>query len=178
LKLTWLAETSQASFTPITCVHYDNIMTKVKLDEGDKFENFVNYASKVDLIIQKENLYELEIPFFQTEYDLIGEPDMAQLKKGDVIQILRKGYYVCDAPYDAATRQPCVLFNIPDGTKTEKPTALKTANTAAAGDTSNASGTVVASGAEVDQLVEQIVQQGETVRELKANKSTPKVNKM
>ncbi len=47
LKLTWLAETSQAPLTPVTCVHYDNIMSKKKLDEGDKFENFVNYASKV-----------------------------------------------------------------------------------------------------------------------------------
>jgi hypothetical protein len=28
-------------------------MTKVKLDEGDKFENFVNYASKVNIKISK-----------------------------------------------------------------------------------------------------------------------------
>ena len=47
LKLTWLAEITQAQLTPVTCIHYDNIMTKVKLDEGDTFENFVNYASKV-----------------------------------------------------------------------------------------------------------------------------------
>jgi bifunctional glutamyl/prolyl-tRNA synthetase len=54
LKLTWLAETSQAPLIPVTCIHYDNIMTKVKLDEGDTFENFVNYASKVNIIILKE----------------------------------------------------------------------------------------------------------------------------
>lgn len=47
LKLTWLAETSQASLTPVICVHYENIMTKPKLDEGDKFESFVNINSKV-----------------------------------------------------------------------------------------------------------------------------------
>jgi len=47
LKLTWLAQTNLAPLTPVTCVHYDNIMTKEKLDEGDTFENFVNYASKV-----------------------------------------------------------------------------------------------------------------------------------
>jgi len=154
LKLTWLAETSQAPLTPVTCVHYDNIMTKVKLDEGDKFENFVNYASK-------------------TEYDIIGEPDLAQLKQGDIIQILRKGYYICDTPYDAATQQSCRLLNIPDGGTKEKPTSLKATDTAAkaAGDTSKSS---VTSGPEVDQLIEQIVQQGEKVRELKTNKSTPK----
>jgi bifunctional glutamyl/prolyl-tRNA synthetase len=105
---------------------------------------------------------------------------MAQLKQGDIIQILRKGYYICDAPYDATTQQPCRLLNIPDGTKTEKPTALKTTNTAgaAAGDTSNSSTTTVALGPAVDQLTEQIVQQGEKVRELKTNKSTPKVDKI
>lgn len=100
---------------------------------------------------------------------------MAQLKKGDIIQILRKGYYICDASYDAANKKPCRLLNIPDGTKKEKPTGLKTTTTAAAA--GDASGTTAASGPEVDQLNEQITQQGEKVRDLKANKSTPKVNK-
>ena len=47
LKVTWVAETSQAPLTPVNCIHFDNIMTKAKLDEGDKFEDFVNYHSKV-----------------------------------------------------------------------------------------------------------------------------------
>lgn len=45
--MTWLAETSLAPLTPVTCVHFENIMTKAKLDDGDKFEDFVNYHSKV-----------------------------------------------------------------------------------------------------------------------------------
>jgi hypothetical protein len=64
LKLTWLAETSLAPLTPITCTHYDNIMSKEKLDEGDTFENFVNYASKVKKKISFF-LYELKFPFFR-----------------------------------------------------------------------------------------------------------------
>lgn len=155
LKLTWLAETSLAPLTPVTCIHYDNIMTKAKLDENDKFEDFVNYHSK-------------------HAYDIVGEPEMAQLKQGDIIQILRKGYYVCDSPYDAASKKPCCLLNIPDGATKEKPTSLKATDTAAkaADDHSKSSAT---SGADVDQLVTKIVQQGDKVRELKANKSTPKV---
>ncbi len=155
-------------------------MTKVKLDEGDKFENFVNYASKVNIKISKRKFI-LIIFFHQTEYELVGEPDIAQLKKGDIIQILRKGYYICDAPYDAKTQQPCRLLNIPDGASKDKPTGLKTTTTAAAasGDASGASATTTtASGPEVDQLIEQIVQQGEQVRQLKANKSTPKVKEI
>jgi hypothetical protein len=101
---------------------------------------------------------------------------MAQLKKGDIIQILRKGYYICDTPYDAATQQPCRLFNIPDGTTKENPTGLKTTNIAAAGDASTT--TAAASSPEASQLAEQIVKQGDKVRELKSNKSAPKVNQI
>ena len=104
---------------------------------------------------------------------------MAQLKKGDIIQILRKGYYVCDVPYDAATQQLCRLLNIPDGGTKEKPTSLKSTNTVGAQATNNKSksSTITAiSGLEVDQLKEKIVVQGEKVRELKANKSVSKVN--
>lgn len=106
------------------------------------------------------------------------------MKKGDIIQILRKGYYVCDVPYDAATKQPCRLLNIPDGGTKEKPTSLKAtdtgaATTKAAGDKSKSSSiTAAASSPEVDQLIEQLVVQGEKVRDLKANKSNSKVNKI
>ncbi|CAF2042582.1 unnamed protein product [Rotaria magnacalcarata] len=156
LKLTWLAETSQAPLTPVTCIHYDNIMTKAKLDEGDTFENFVNYASK-------------------NQYDIVGEPEMAQMKKGDIIQILRKGYYICDVPYDAATKQPCCLLSIPDGGTKEKPTSLRSTDTPATKASADKSAAAaVVSSPELDLLTERIVKQGEKVRELKTNKSTPK----
>lgn len=61
LKLTWLAETSLAPLTTVTCAHFDNVMTKAKLDEGDTFENFVNYASKVNN--ENEKLH-IKIPYF------------------------------------------------------------------------------------------------------------------
>ncbi|CAF2867862.1 unnamed protein product [Rotaria sp. Silwood2] len=155
LKLTWLAETSLAPLTSVKCIHYDNIMTKPKLDEGDTFEDYVNYASK-------------------NEYDIIGEPEMAQLKKGDIIQILRKGYYICDIPYDAATQQVCCLLNIPDGGTKEKPTSLRATDNAGAKSTGDKSASTVVSGPEVDILTERIVLHGEKIRELKANKSASK----
>ena len=160
MKLTWLAETSLAPLTPVTCVHFENIMTKAKLDENDKFEDFVNHNSR-------------------TDYDLVGEPDMSLIKKGDIIQILRKGYYICDSPYDAATKKPCLLFNIPDGGTKEKPTSLKATDTGAKSanehEQAKASGSVVISGPEVGQLAAQIMTQGDVVRDLKANKSASKV---
>ena len=37
---------------------------------------------------------------WQTEHMLIGEPELARLRKGDVIQLQRRGYYICDSPYE------------------------------------------------------------------------------
>ena len=51
-----------------------------------------------------------------------GEPAMKRLKKGDIIQIQRKGYYICDSPYErksgfSSVEMPLVLIEIPDGSK-------------------------------------------------------------
>ena len=37
---------------------------------------------------------------FETE--LIGDPSLRDLNKGDIIQLQRRGYYICDSPYQAA----------------------------------------------------------------------------
>jgi hypothetical protein len=102
---------------------------------------------------------------------------MAQLKKGETIQILRKGYYICDRAYDANTQQPCRLLNIPDGGTKEKPTSLKATDTTAktANDQSKSSATATVSVLNVDELTAKIVQQGDEVRIIKADKSAPKV---
>ncbi|CAD6232006.1 unnamed protein product [Miscanthus lutarioriparius] len=44
----------------------------------------------------------------------LGDPDMRNLKKGEIIQLERKGYYRCDVPFTGPSK-PIVLFAIPDG---------------------------------------------------------------
>ena len=31
---------------------------------------------------------------------MVGDPAMASLKKGDIIQLQRRGYFICDQPYE------------------------------------------------------------------------------
>ena len=51
---------------------------------------------------------------------MLGDPLLRDLKKGDIIQLQRKGFFICDQPYSppsphSSRESPCVLFAIPDG---------------------------------------------------------------
>ena len=50
---------------------------------------------------------------------MLGEVELKRVKKGEIIQLQRKGFFICDIPYASSsysTREPpIVLFHIPDG---------------------------------------------------------------
>lgn len=51
---------------------------------------------------------------------MAGEPALSNVKKGDIIQVQRKGFYICDHPYTAKSgysdkEAPLLLIYIPDG---------------------------------------------------------------
>jgi glutamyl-tRNA synthetase len=95
LKLTWLADTQDVA--PLQLEHFGYLITKKKLEEDDTFEQFVNRNSS-------------------RQYHAIGDINMKELKKGDIIQLERKGYYIVDVPFDASNpTSPIILFDIPDG---------------------------------------------------------------
>ena len=50
------------------------------------------------------------------EYSARGEADLRLLQKGQIIQIERRGYYICDRPYVRAS-EPVELIFVPDGKK-------------------------------------------------------------
>ncbi len=102
LKVTWLAKTPKADFIPTTCVYYDHIITKPVLDKDDDFKQYIGENTK-------------------TEIEVLGDPELVSLKKGDIIQVQRKGFFIVDVAYKAPSPNTCKptsikLISIPDGT--------------------------------------------------------------
>lgn len=93
-KVTWLAAEKTAK---VELVDFDHLITKDKLDEGDNFEDFLTPETR-----------------FVTE--AVGDVNVEQMKKGDIIQFERKGYYILDEIKDGKY----IFFTVPDGKSVSK----------------------------------------------------------
>ncbi|EDQ91921.1 uncharacterized protein MONBRDRAFT_31356, partial [Monosiga brevicollis MX1] len=49
------------------------------------------------------------------EIDLVGTAQLAELQPGHIIQLNRKGFFICDKPYHKLLEKPLTLIYIPDG---------------------------------------------------------------
>ncbi|KAH0810644.1 hypothetical protein GEV33_012149 [Tenebrio molitor] len=101
LKLTWLAVTEKAKFAPTWCVYFDHIISKPLLGKDEDFKQFIGHETR-------------------KEIQMIGDPELRNLKKGDIIQLQRRGFFKVDAAYETMSlytckEQPIILFYIPDG---------------------------------------------------------------
>lgn len=93
LKLTWLPESDE--LVKLSLVDFDYLITKKKLEEDENFVDVVN-------------------PCTRKETSALGDSNMRNLKRGDMLQLERKGYFRCDVPF-LRPQKPIVLFAIPDG---------------------------------------------------------------
>ncbi|CAI2162654.1 6946_t:CDS:10 [Funneliformis geosporum] len=90
-KITWLADTRSVS--EVVLIDYDYLINKKKLEEGDEVANFVTEKTE-----------------FLT--DALADSNVKELKKGDIIQFERRGYYILDND----PSEPVLRFiRIPDG---------------------------------------------------------------
>ncbi|XP_006894653.1 PREDICTED: bifunctional glutamate/proline--tRNA ligase [Elephantulus edwardii] len=166
-KITWLAETARALPTPAVCVTYEHLITKPVLGKDEDFKQYVNKNSK------REEL-------------MLGDPCLKDLKKGDIIQLQRRGFFICDQTYEPVSphsciEAPCVLIYIPDGHTKEMPTSgskEKTKTETTKNETTPCkekpapSPSNICTAEDSLALYNTVAVQGDLVRDLKAKKAT------
>ena len=113
-KLTWLADTPDA--TKVELIDLDFIISKDKVEEEDKLEDIFTEKSYIP-------------------YNAVGEASLRTLKKGETIQVERRGFYICDEAY-LRPEEPIKLIFVPDGknmmgVKNPEATSLYTVRSAA-----------------------------------------------
>lgn len=63
---------------------------------------------------EEEDFLDVVNPCTKTEIAAVGDSNMRNLQRGEILQLERKGYFICDAPYIRPSK-PVVLYAIPDG---------------------------------------------------------------
>uniref|UniRef100_A0A8C3HGL0 Glutamyl-prolyl-tRNA synthetase 1 n=1 Tax=Chrysemys picta bellii TaxID=8478 RepID=A0A8C3HGL0_CHRPI len=110
---------------------------------------------------------------------MLGDPCLKELKKGDIIQLQRRGFFICDQPYEPVSpysckEAPCVLIYIPDGHTKEMPTSGSKEKTKAETAKKEVNKAFrKASAPSEDPLVfyNRVSAQGDVVRDLKGKKA-------
>jgi len=171
LKVTWLCDDEDKNpKTPTLLVYYDHIISKPILDKDDDFKNFVNHDSK-------------------HEIEMLGDPELRNLKKGDMIQVQRRGFFVCDVEYGpfnpcVGRERPVVLISIPDGTASgygfpgkssvqpDKKPASKDVKKAVTPSKQKKTTSSASSSGNAENLNASVTAQGDLVRKLKAEKAS------
>ncbi|KAF2731877.1 glutamyl-tRNA synthetase [Polyplosphaeria fusca] len=91
-KVTWLS--TDQNLIPVELVDFDYLITKDKLEEDDRLEDFLNKNTK-------------------TVTKAVADCNVAELAVDDIIQFDRKGYFRIDKAF--AHGEAAVAFNIPTG---------------------------------------------------------------
>lgn len=109
IKLTWLCKLPETDYPPTFCVYFEHIINKAVLTKDEDFKNYICHETRSEVAMR-------------------GDPEMKSLKKGDVIQLQRRGFFKVDNAYAISSEfsnveQPIVLFFIPDGHTKEMPTS-------------------------------------------------------
>ena len=92
-KLTWLADTPD--LVDVQLIDLDFLLSKDKVEEDDDLK---------DIFVAESIL----------PYAAKAEPALRTMRKGETIQVERRGFYVCDVPY-LRPSEPMVLYFVPDG---------------------------------------------------------------
>lgn len=97
-KITWLPSTPSV---PVTLLDYDYLITKKKLEDADEISTFIN-------------------PSTEFRVEARADHNLLSVKKGDIIQFERKGYYIIEKAHGeesttGGTKEGVEAIIIPDG---------------------------------------------------------------
>lgn len=97
-KVTWLASDGPSPLVDVTLLDYDYLITKDKLEKTDEVTDFIT-------------------PTTEFRVEAVADANVAELRKGDIIQFERKGYYILDRVQGSAASKDLHLdfISIPDG---------------------------------------------------------------
>lgn len=96
-KITWLAQPTTAHpLVDATLIDYDYLITKKKLEDEDELKDFVT-------------------PVSEFREDALADANVRELKRNDIVQFERRGYYVFDGVADKAGTRTWEFIRIPDG---------------------------------------------------------------
>lgn len=115
-KLTWLADIED--LVPVQLVTLDHLVSEdfddKSGDDAAEFKSYVNDPAKTWI-----------------EESAMADPNVRNVKKGEIVQFERKGYYICDRPYKGPDA-PAMFFLIPDGRQSKVDAAKTTSDKAKA----------------------------------------------
>lgn len=87
VKITWLPSINSSEsdeilpiLVPVVCVYFEHLISKPVLAKDDDFKQFLTEQSRWEL-------------------PMIGDSELKDIRKGDIIQLQRRGYFICDSPY-------------------------------------------------------------------------------
>lgn len=101
-KITWLAQPTAAHpLVDATLIDYDYLITKKKLEENDELKDFAT-------------------PVTEFREEAFADANVRELRRGDIIQFERRGYYAFDGVAERATdalgkQETWEFIRIPDG---------------------------------------------------------------
>lgn len=108
-KLTWLCKQDPSEYPLTYCVFFEHIISKPILIKEEDFKQYIAKDTR-------------------REVKMLGDPELKKCKKGDIIQLQRRGFFKVDQAWAPASEfsgveTPVVLFFIPDGHSKEMPTS-------------------------------------------------------
>ena len=77
-------------------MEFDHLITKSKILDDEDFKDFVNPVTRAETLAY-------------------GDACIRTVRRGDIIQFERKGFFRCDEAYGGSPEKPAVFFLIPDG---------------------------------------------------------------